>query len=75
VLRLAVVLAAGLAGPAGLAAAVLVVLLTLAQVELLGVSYLKEKPFPAAPLSTDGVTRRNYRRLSQRPFNIWRARK
>jgi spore germination protein KA len=71
VLRLAVVLAAGLGGPAGLAAAALAVGLALAQVELLGVSYLKERPFPAAPLSPDGVTRRNYRRLSQRPFNIW----
>lgn len=75
VLRLGVVLAAGLAGPVGFAAAVLFVLLTLAQVSLFDVDYLSPKAFPQKPLAADGMTRRNYRRLSERRFNIWRRRR
>lgn len=75
VLRLAVVLAAGLAGPVGLAAALLVFLFSLSEVSLLGVPYLAAHPFPQKPLSDDGVIRRNYRRLSHRPFNVWQKRR
>ena len=65
-LRLAVTLAAGLAGPVGLVGAALAVLFGLTDVSALGVSYLS-----GAVFSEDGVIRRNYRALSRRPFTIW----
>ena len=65
-LRLAVTLAAGLAGPVGLVGAALAVLFGLTDVSALGVPYLS-----GAVFSEDGVIRRNYRALSRRPFTIW----
>lgn len=65
-LRLAVTLAAGLAGPVGLVGAALAVLFGLTDVSALGVPYLS-----GAVFSKDGVIRRNYRALSRRPFTIW----
>lgn len=65
-LRLAVTLAAGLAGPVGLVGAALAVLFGLTDVSALGVAYLS-----GAVFSEDGVIRRNYRALSRRPFTIW----
>ena len=65
-LRLAVTLAAGLAGPVGLVGAALTVLFGLTDVSALGVAYLS-----GAVFSEDGVIRRNYRVLSRRPFTIW----
>ena len=73
-LRLAVVLAAGLAGPVGLAAVFLVFLFALSDVAALGVPYLAPHPFPSNPLAEDGVIRRDYRRMSRQPFNIWQRR-
>ena len=73
-LRLGVVLAAGLAGPVGLGAAFFAFLLSLSGTEMMGVPYLALHPFPQQPISEDGVTRRNYRRLSQEHFNIWQKR-
>ena len=69
-LRLLVVLAAGLAGPVGLVSAGLFVLFGLTQVSALGVPYLNDISF-----SSDGVIRRNYRVLSRNPFTIWQRRK
>lgn len=69
-LRLLVVLAAGLAGPVGLVSAGLFVLFGLTQVSVLGVPYLNDSSF-----SSDGVIRRNYRVLSRNPFTIWQRRK
>lgn len=69
-LRLLVVLAAGLAGPVGLVSAGLFVLFGLTQVSVLGVPYLNDSSF-----SGDGVIRRNYRVLSRNPFTIWQRRK
>lgn len=69
-LRLLVVLAAGLAGPVGLVSAGLFVLFGLTQVSVLGVPYLNDISF-----SSDGVIRRNYRVLSRNPFTIWQRRK
>ena len=69
-LRLLVVLAAGLAGPVGLVSAGLFVLFGLTQVSVLGVPYLNDISF-----SSDGVIRRNYRVLSRSPFTIWQRRK
>ena len=69
-LRLLVVLAAGLAGPVGLVGAGLFVLFGLTQVSVLGVPYLNDSSF-----SSDGVIRRNYRVLSRNPFTIWQRRK
>lgn len=69
-LRLLVVLAAGLAGPVGLVSAGLFVLFGLTQVSVLGVPYLNDNSF-----SSDGVIRRNYRVLSRNPFTIWQRRK
>ena len=69
-LRLLVVLAAGLAGPVGLVSAGLFVLFGLTQVSVLGVPYLNDSSF-----SSDGVIRRNYRVLSRSPFTIWQRRK
>ncbi|MBD9242316.1 MAG: spore germination protein, partial [Ruminococcaceae bacterium] len=66
-LRLAVTLAAGLAGPVGLVGAALAVLFGLTDVSALGVAYLS-----GAVFSEDGVIRRNYRALSRRPFTIWK---
>lgn len=65
-LRLAVTLAVGLAGPVGLVGAALAVLFGLTDVSALGVAYLS-----GAVFSEDGVIRRNYRALSRRPFTIW----
>ena len=65
-LRLAVTLASGLAGPVGLVGAALAVLFGLTDVSALGVAYLS-----GAVFSEDGVIRRNYRALSRRPFTIW----
>ena len=74
-LRLAVVLAAGLAGPVGLAAVFLVVLFSLSGVSAFGVPYLAPDTFPHRPMADDGVIRRDYRRMSRRPFNIWQRRR
>ena len=68
------VLAAGLAGPVGLAAVFLVFLFALSDVAALGVPYLAPHPFPSNPLAEDGVIRRDYRRMSRQPFNIWQRR-
>ena len=73
-LRLGVVLAAGLAGPVGLAAAFFALLLSLSGTGALGVPYLAQHPFPQGTPAEDGVIRRNYRRLSQHRFNIWNRR-
>ena len=70
-LRLIVLLAAGLAGPVGLAASALLVLFGLTRISAWGVPYLSE---PALPLSPDGMTRRSYRQLSKAPFTIWQKR-
>ena len=74
VLRLVVLLAAGVAGPVGLAACALGVLFGLTRVSTLGVPYLRDAIFPEVPLSPDGVTRRSYPKLSRRPFTIWQKR-
>ena len=74
VLRLVVLLAAGLAGPVGLAACALGVLFGLTRVSALGVPYLRDVIFPEVPLSPDGVTRRSYPKLSRQPFTIWQKR-
>ena len=74
VLRLVVLLAAGVAGPVGLAACALGVLFGLTRVSALGVPYLRDAIFPEVPLSPDGVTRRSYPKLSRRPFTIWQKR-
>lgn len=74
-LRLMVVLAAGLAGPVGLAGVFLFVLFSLSEVSALGVPFLAPHPFPDQPLADDGVIRRNYRRMSRQPFAIWERRK
>ena len=73
-LRLGVVLAAGLAGPVGLAGAFFVFLLSLSGTACLQVPYLAAHPFPQRPMAEDGVIRRNYCRLSQKGFNIWQKR-
>ena len=73
-LRLGVVLAAGLAGPVGLAGAFFAVLLSLSGTACLQVPYLAEHPFPQRPMAEDGIIRRNYRRLSAHDFNIWQKR-
>ena len=70
-LRLGVVLAAGIAGPVGLAGAFFVFLLGLSGTSMMGVPYLAEHPFPQQPLASDGIIRRNYRSLSRTRFNIW----
>ena len=70
-LRLGVVLAAGLAGPVGLAAAFFALLLAFSGTGILGVPYLAPHPFPQRPLAQDGVIRRNYRQLSRHPFVVW----
>lgn len=74
VLRLVVLLAAGVAGPVGLAACALGVLFGLTRVSALGVPYLRDAVFPEVPLSPDGVTRRSYPKLSRQPFTIWQKR-
>lgn len=74
-LRLGVVLAAGLAGPVGLVGAFFAVLLSLSGTGVLGVPYLETHPFPQKPLAQDGIFRRSYRKLSQKPFNIWQKRR
>ena len=74
-LRLGVVLAAGLAGPVGLAGAFFAVLLSLSGTACLQVPYLAAHPFPQRPMEEDGIIRRNYRRLSAHDFNIWQKRK
>lgn len=73
-LRLGVVLAAGLAGPVGLAGAFFAVLLSLSGTACLQVPYLAAHPFPQRPMEEDGIIRRNYRRLSAHDFNIWQKR-
>ena len=73
-LRLVVLLAAGLAGPVGLVGAGLFVLFALTGVSAMGVPYLSGSTFPEGPLSEDGVIRRDYRVLSQDPFTIWQKR-
>ena len=74
-LRIGVVVAAGLAGPVGLAGAFFVLLLSLSGTGMLGVPYLAQHPFPQSPLAEDGVIRRNYRYLSRKGFNIWQKRR
>ena len=73
-LRLIVVLAAGLAGPVCLVGAGLFVLFTLTSVSAMGVPYLAGNTFPENALSDDGVIRRNYKTLSRNPFTIWQKR-
>ena len=73
-LRLAVILAAGLAGPVGLAAFFLLFLFSLSDVSVLGVPYLDPHPFPSSPPAADGIFRRDYRQLSRSIFNIWQRR-
>ena len=73
-LRLGVVLATGLAGPVGLVGAFFAFLLSLSGTACLQVPYLAAHPFPQRPMAEDGVIRRNYRRLSQKGFNIWQKR-
>ncbi len=73
-LRLAVVLAAGLAGPIGFVSAGIFVLFALTSVSAMGIPYLARNTFPERNLSADGVTRRNYRTLSQKPFTVWQER-
>ena len=73
-LRLVVLLAAGLAGPVGLVGAGLFVLFALTDVSAMGVPYLSGSTFPEKSLSEDGVIRRDYRVLSQDPFTIWQKR-
>ena len=75
IFRLLVLLAAGIAGPVGFVTAALAVLLALTRVSALGVPYCAPLPFPKAGISQDGVTRRNYRTLSARPFTIWQKRR
>lgn len=75
ILRLGVVLAAGLAGPVGLAASVLLFLLAISSVSALGVPYLSARSIPGQWTAPDGVVRHNYRRLSARPFDIWQKRR
>ena len=74
-LRLGVVLAAGLAagGPCG------GFFCSSAQSfpgirPCLQVPYLAAHPFPQRPMAEDGIIRRNYRRLSAHDFNIWQKR-
>lgn len=74
ILRLAVVLAAGLAGPVGFVSAGMFVLFALTSVSAMGIPYLARDTFPEGNLSADGVTRRNYRTLSQDPFTVWQER-
>ena len=74
-LRIGVVVAAGLAGPVGLAGAFFVLLLSLSGTGMLGVPYLAQHPFPQSPLAEDGIIRRNYRHLSRKGFNIWQKRR
>ena len=74
-LRLGVVLAAGIAGPVGLVGAFFLFLLGLSGASMMGVPYLAAHPFPQQPLAEDGVIRRNYRRLSCTGFNIWQKRR
>ena len=74
-LRLGVLLAAGIAGPVGLVGAFFAFLLSLSGTGMMGVPYLAPHPFPQAPLAEDGVIRRNYRRLSRQGFNIWQDRR
>ena len=73
-LRLLILLAAGIAGPVGLAGASLTVLFALTRVSALGIPYCTPVPFPQMKLSQDGVTRKNYRALSQNPFAVWQKR-
>lgn len=73
-LRIGVTLAVGIAGPMGLAGSFFAFLLALSSTEIMGVCYLAKRPFPQNRLSEDGVTRRNYRRLSKNGFNIWQRR-
>ena len=75
IFRLVVLLAAGIAGPVGLVGAALGVLLALARVSALGVPYCVQGYFPQVALAQDGVTRKNYRTLSQHPFTIWQKRR
>ena len=74
VLRLVVLLSAGLAGPVGLTVSALGILLGLTRVSALGVPYLSETAFPEVSFSQDGVIRRTYRHLSRHPFTIWQKR-
>ena len=74
-LRLIVVVAAGLAGPVGLVAAFLFFVFSLSGVSVMGVPYLADRPFPQRPISEDGMIRKNYRTLSREPFNIWHKRR
>lgn len=74
-LRLWVLLAAGIAGPVGLVGAALSVLLILTQVSALGVPYCTPMDFPQPEHSQDGVIRKNYRTLSRTPFTIWQKRR
>lgn len=73
-LRMGVVLAAGLAGPVGFAGAFFVILLFLSNTEIMGVPYLSRRHAPGSILAQDGIIRRNYRRLSEERFNIWHRR-
>ncbi len=73
-LRIAVVVAAGLAGPVGLAAAFFAIILSLSGLSFLDVPYISAQWFSSGTFAEDGVIRRNYRRLSQNHFDIWNKR-
>lgn len=74
VLRLVVLLAAGVAGPGGTCRLRTGRVIWVTRVSALGVPYLRDAIFPEVPLSPDGVTRRSYPKLSRRPFTIWQKR-
>lgn len=74
-LRLWVLLAAGIAGPVGFVGAALAVLLIFTQVSALGVPYCTPLRFPQPEPAQDGVVRKNYRTLSRTPFTIWQKRR
>ena len=73
-LRLGVVLAAGLAGPVGLAGAFFAVLLSLSGTACLQVPYLAAHPFPQRPMAEDGIERVDScagRRNADRYLSAW----
>lgn len=70
-LRIAVVVAAGVAGPVGLAGAFFFVLFCLSNASILDVPYLSSETSVCPSFADDGMIRRNYRWLSQKKFNIW----
>lgn len=74
-LRLGGVLAAGLGGPVGFAAFIVLFLFGLAGVSAFGVPYISLRSPARSGFAGDGVLRRNYRELSKKSFNIWQKRR